>query len=52
MIGQTISQYRILEKLGEVPKSPTIPAKVGRVAATLRIPLLFSGSGNQSEELL
>jgi hypothetical protein len=57
MIGQTISQYapkahppladKIIEKLGEVPKSPTSGSK--RVAATLRIPPLFGGSGRSIE---
>jgi hypothetical protein len=38
MIGQTISHYHILEKLGEVPNSPTsVPT---RVAATLSLPAI------------
>ena len=32
----TISHYKILEKLGEVPNFPTIPTAVGRVAGSLR----------------
>ena len=42
MIGQTISHYEILEKLGEVPKSlPTLCAGI----ATLRIPLSEAKAG-------
>ncbi|MBI4546726.1 MAG: hypothetical protein HY707_02005 [Ignavibacteriae bacterium] len=51
MIGQTISNYKIMEKLrqkdggqvGEVRKFPTSVSQ--RVVGIFRIPLLFSGSG-------
>ena len=42
MIGQTISHYQVLDKLGEVPKLPT--SVFQRVAAVLRIPPAFGGS--------
>ena len=50
MIGQTISHYKVLEKLGEGGMSQTFPRSsrqvgIGRVAANLRIPLKRSGCG-------
>jgi hypothetical protein len=42
VIGQTISRYKILEMLGEVPKWST--SVFQRVAAILSIPTLFLGS--------
>jgi hypothetical protein len=42
-IGQTISYYKILEKLGEVRNFPTSVSK--RVVENFRIPLKRSESG-------
>ena len=42
MIGQTVSYYKIIEKLGEGGMSqscPRVPLEAGRGVATLRIPL-------------
>ena len=52
MIGQIISHYKIVEKLGEVPNLPTIPTHARRVVASLRIPSILSlskdgGSGRR-----
>lgn len=41
MIGRTVSHYTILEKLGEVPRSPTSVFK--RVVTILRIPMFSIG---------
>ena len=48
MVDQMISHYKILEKVGEVPKSPT--SVFQRVAATLRIPLKCNESGSGTRE--
>ena len=53
MIGQIISHYKIIEKLGEVRKSPTsVPPEAGRVVVIF-IPLRgtpsFGGSGKWSK---
>ena len=45
MIGETISHYGILEKLGEVRKSPTSVSQ--RVVVIFRIPASFGGSGRR-----
>ena len=47
MIGQTISHYKILEKLGEGEMSQNFLRSrfIGRVVEVLRIPLERSGSG-------
>jgi hypothetical protein len=44
MIGQAISHYRILEKLGEVPNFPV--SVLARAVENLRIPPLCGGSCN------
>jgi hypothetical protein len=43
MIGQTISHYKIIDKLGEVRNFPTSVSQ--RVVENFRIPLERSGSG-------
>jgi len=45
MIGRGISLFKVLEKLGEVPKLPTSDTQ--RIVATLRIPPLFGGRGTE-----
>jgi hypothetical protein len=45
MIGQTISHYTILEKLGEVPKLPTpacVPCTLAGRSASQRVIAIFS----------
>jgi len=44
MIGQTISHYQIIEKIGEEGMSQTF-TRAERVEESLRIPLERSGSG-------
>jgi len=46
MIGRTISHYKILERLGEVPNFPT--SVFQRVVGSLSIPLERSESGRGS----
>jgi hypothetical protein len=46
MIGQMISHYEILEKLGEVPNFPTSV----RVEGSLSIPPSFGGSRREIEQ--
>jgi hypothetical protein len=47
MIGKTLSQYKILEKLGEVPKFPTSASQ--RVVGIMSIPTFSVGSYREGD---